>query len=208
MGLTVFLRDKNPDIVKAWERFFGRDANIDIAEGDALGLNVEAIVSPGNSFGIMGGGFAQELNLFSKGAFEGRVRKLIEDKYAGELPVGNAEVIRSGLDHPRFIVVSPTVRVPPERLTSANVNTYLATRAAFRALASFIRKERQEGRESPIESVALVGMGTGAGKTPPMIAAFQMYEAYSQVVLGHKPNFATIESATAHDLELKKSRYM
>ncbi len=208
MALSVFLRDKNPEVVKAWERFFGRQANLDIAEGDPLELNVSAIVTPGNSFGIMGGGFAQELNLHSQGLFEGRVRKLIEDKYAGELPVGIAEVIKSGLDCPQYIVVSPTVRVPPERLSNANVNTYLATRAAFRAIASFIRKERQEGRESSIESVVLVGMGTGQGKTPPVIAAFQMYEAYCQVVLGHKPNFATIESASAHDQELRRSRYM
>ncbi|MBX9670649.1 MAG: hypothetical protein K2X93_23805 [Candidatus Obscuribacterales bacterium] len=208
MALSVFLRDKNPDVVKAWERFFGRQANLDIGEGDPLQLDLSAVVTPGNSFGIMDAGFAQELNVRSNGLFEGRIRKLIEDKYAGELPVGTAEVIKSGLDNPQFIVVSPTVRVPPERLSSANVNTYLATRAAFRAIASFIRKERQEGRESPIESVALVGMGTGLGKIPPVIAAFQMYEAYCQVVLGHKPNFATIESAAAHDQELRKSRYM
>jgi len=206
--LTFYLRDKNPEVVAAWGQFFGRQANLDIAEGDALELDVSTIVMPLNSFGILGSGFARDLNVHSKGLLEGRVRKLIEDKYAGELPVGVSEVLKSGIEKPDYVVISPTVRVPPERVSNANVNTYLATRAALRAIASFVRKELQEGRESSITSVALVGMGTGQGKTPPVIAAFQMYEAYCQIVMGREPNFATIESANAHDQELRKARYM
>lgn len=208
MALSFYFRDKNPEVVKAWNNFFGRQANLDIAEGDALDLEVSAMVSPLNSFGIMGAGFARDLNVRSNGALEGRVRKVIEDKYAGELPVGIAEVIKSGMNGTDFVVVSPTVRVPPDRMTNANVNTYLATRAALRAIASFVRKELQEGKDASITSVALVGMGTGAGKTPPVIAAFQMYEAYCQIVMGREPNFATIESAIAHDQELRKPRYI
>lgn len=208
MALSFYLRDTNPEVVKAWEKYFGRQANFDIALGDAFDLNVSAIVTPLNSFGIMGSGFARELNIKSDGLLEGRIRKVIEDKYAGELPVGVAEVLKSSCENFDFVVVSPTVRVPPERLTNPNVNTYLATRAALRAIASFVRKELQEGRSVPITSVALVGMGTGEAKTPPVIAAFQMYEAYCQVVLGREPNFATIESAAAHDQELRKARYI
>jgi len=194
--------------VRAWDKFFGRQSNLDISEGNALELPVSAIIVPSNSFGIMGSGFARDLNEHSNGLLESRIRKIIEDKYAGELPVGFAEVLKTGLASPEYVVVAPTVRVPPDRMTNANVNTYLSTRAALRAVASFIRKELQEGRESPIKSVALVGMGTGEGKTPPVIAAFQMYEAYCQIVLGREPNFATIESAAAHDQELRKARYI
>lgn len=208
MPLSFYLRDKNPEVVKAWNHFFGRQPNLDIAEGDVLELKVSAVVTPSNSFGIMGSGFGKALNVHSGGKLESRVRQLIADTYAGEMPVGIAEVIKSGFDSPDYVVVSPTVRVPPDRMTNANANTYLATRAALRAIAAFIRKERQEERENTIESVALVGMGTGDGKIAPVVAAFQMYEAYCQIVLGREPNFATIESAVAHDQELKKARYI
>ena len=208
MPLSFHLRDKNPDVVKAWEFFFGRQPNMDIAEGDVLELDVSAVVSPINSFGIMSTGFALGLNHKAEGKLEGRLRKLIQDTHAGELAVGCAEVIKSGIASPKYVVVAPTVRVPPDRMNNASVNTYLATRAALRALAAVMRKEKQEGKQPSIESVAMVGMGTGSAKTPPAIAAFQMYEAYCQIVLGREPNFATIEAASAHDLELRKPRYL
>jgi O-acetyl-ADP-ribose deacetylase (regulator of RNase III) len=162
---------------------------------------------PTNSFGICDSGLAAQLNKKTNGQFEARIRKLILDKYAGELPVGWADMITSGLDNPNLVIIAPTVRVPI-RMTSANVNSYLATRAALRMLAAHMRQEREEQGETKIESIAIVGMGTGTGKTAPATAGFQMYEAYCQIVLGQEPNFATIEAAIAHDAELRKSRFI
>lgn len=208
MPLVVHLRDTNPELVKAWTAFFGRNAKVDISEGSVFDLDVSVLVTPANSFGIMDDGLGSQLNKLTDGRLEPRVRKLIQDKHAGELPVGCAEVITTNLDKPKLVIIAPTMRVPL-RMTNANVNSYMATRAAFRALAAFIRQDREDhDGESKIESVALVGMGTGAGKTAPAVAAFQMYEAYCQIVLGQEPNFATVEAATAHDAELRKSRYI
>jgi len=78
----------------------------------------------------------------------------------------------------------------------------------LRGLAVHMRQQRAETGQSNIESVAFVGMGTGAGRTSPATAAFQMYEAYCQIVLGQEPNFATVEAALAHDQELRKNRYI
>jgi O-acetyl-ADP-ribose deacetylase (regulator of RNase III) len=207
MPLTVHLRDTNPELVKAWQVFFGRNAKVDISEGSVFDLDVSVLVTPANSFGIMDDGLGNQLNKLTEGKLEARVRKLIQDKHAGELPVGCAEVITTNLDKPKLTIIAPTMRVPI-RMTNANVNSYMATRAALRTLAAYMRQEREDSGESKIESVALVGMGTGAGKTAPAVAAFQMYEAYCQIVLGQEPNFATIEAATAHDAELRKSRYI
>ncbi|HEY9678102.1 MAG TPA: hypothetical protein V6C76_08830 [Drouetiella sp.] len=208
MPLVVHLRDTNPELIKAWQAFFGRNARVDISEGNVLDLDVSVLVVPANSFGMMDDGLGTQLNKLSNGTLESRVRKLIQDKHAGELPVGCAEVITTNLDKPKLAIVAPTMRVPI-RMTNANVNSYLATRAAFRTLAAYIRQDREDhDGDSKIESVALVGMGTGAGKTAPAVAAFQMYEAYCQIVLGQEPNFATVEAATAHDAELRKSRYI
>ncbi|HEY9776282.1 MAG TPA: macro domain-containing protein [Planktothrix sp.] len=207
MALTIHLCDQNEEVVKALNNFFGRNARVEISQADVLDLSVSVLVVPTNSFGILDSGLAAALNKKTNGALEPRVRKLILDKYAGELPVGWADIIISGIDNPKQIIVAPTLRVPI-RMNSANVNSYLATRGALRMLAAHMRQEREEKGETSIESVALVGMGTGTGKTAPATAAFQMYEAYCQIVLGQEPNFATMEAATAHDAELRKSRFI
>ena len=207
MALIMHLRDINPDVVKAWNQFFTRGGRVEISEGDVLELDVSAIITPSNSFGIMEGGLGDTLNKLSKGKLESRIRKMIQDKHAGEMPVGMAEIIKSGMDKPSMVVVAPTVRVPI-RMTNPTVSSYLATRGALRALAAYMRDQSEENGGQKIESVAFVGMGTGGGKCPPAVAAFQMYEAYCQVVLGQEPNFATIEAATAHDQELKKNRFV
>ncbi len=205
MALTFYLRDLNPEVVKAFNQFFSRGGRVEISEGDVMELDATAIITPANSFGIMEGGLGDCLNKISQGKLENRIRKMIQDKHAGEMPVGQAEIIKSGMDKPQFVVVAPTVRVPI-RQTNTNTNTYLATRAALRTLAAYMREANENGG-AKIESVALVGMGTGGAKCPPAVAAFQMYEAYCQVVLGQEPNFATIETATAHDVELRKNRF-
>ncbi|HEY9715190.1 MAG TPA: hypothetical protein V6C72_17095, partial [Chroococcales cyanobacterium] len=93
MPLTVHLRDQNPELVKAWQAFFSRNARVDISEGDIFDLDVSVLVVPANSFGIMDDGLGSQLNKRANGTLESRVRKLIQDKHAGELPVGVAEVI-------------------------------------------------------------------------------------------------------------------
>jgi O-acetyl-ADP-ribose deacetylase (regulator of RNase III) len=207
MPLTITLRDQSEDVVKAFTAFFGRNARVEISQGDVFELNADVIIMPTNSFGILDSGLAAQLNKKSDGQLESRVRKLIGDKYAGELPVGLADIITSGIESPRMLIIAPTMRVPI-RMNNATTNSYLATRAALRALAAQIRQERDEFGESRIESVAIVGMGTGTGKTSPATAAFQMYEAYCQIVLGQEPNFATVEAAIAHDAELRKNRFI
>lgn len=207
MALTIYLCDLSEEVVKAWGSFFGRNARVEISQGNVFDLNPTALIVPTNSFGILDSGLAAQINKKTDGQLESRLRKMISDKHAGELAVGVADIISTNLENPPIAIVAPTMRVPM-RATNATVNAYLATRAAFRALAAHMRQEREESGNTTIESVALVGMGTGTGKTPPAISAFQMYEAYCQIVLGQEPNFATMEAATAHDQELRKSRFL
>jgi O-acetyl-ADP-ribose deacetylase (regulator of RNase III) len=207
VALAVYLCDKNAEVVKAWQAFFGRGAKVTISEGDVLTQQVSVLVSPCNSFGIMEDGLALALHKATDSKIESRFRKLLQDKHAGELPVGQAEIMTTGIAQPERVIFAPTVRVP-QRMNAANVNAFLATRAALRVLAQFMRQETDEKGSTHIESIAFVGMGTGGGRTSPATAAFQMYEAYCQIVLGQEPNFATIEAAIAHDQELRKNRFV
>lgn len=204
--MDVYLADTNPDVVKAWRSFFDRAGRVKVEDKSILDLEVSAVVLPINSFGIMEEGLSEELNKKTDGLLESRARKIITEKYSGELPVGNAEVMSSGIDTPRIVVLTPTTRVPL-RMTNPGLNAYLATRAALRAVAAYIRDaDRHRGAEG-LDSVAFGDLGQGTG-LPPATAAFQMYEAYCQIVLGQLPNFATVEAASAHDAELKKQRFV
>lgn len=207
--LSLTLRDRNPDVVKAWQSFFsrlGEEAKVEFAEGDILELTNPVMIVPINSFGILDTGLALALNKKMEGELEIMVRKLIQEKYSGELAIGSAEVIETGRDNPSLVVVAPTVRVP-SNIMAVNVNPYLSTRAALLALARYIARQPKSA-QNKILSFCMSGMGTGGGRCAPATSAFQMYEAYCQLVLGQLPNFATIEAATAHDQELKKNRFI
>lgn len=204
--MEVILCDKNPDVVKAWHSFFDRAGRVKIQEGNVLELDVSAVVLPINSFGIMEDGLAEDINKLTDGLLESRARKMIGEKYSGELPVGNAEVMTSGIEKPHFVVLAPTTRVP-QRMSSPGLSAYLAMRAALRAVGAYIRSaDPHKGGES-LNSVVFGDLGQGTG-LPAASAAFQMYEAYCQIVLGQTPNFATVEAASAHDAELKKQRFI
>jgi O-acetyl-ADP-ribose deacetylase (regulator of RNase III) len=207
--MEVILCDSNPEVVKAWHFFFDRGGRVTISEGDILNAEISALVLPINSFGIMDDGFAESINKKTDGLLESRTRKLLLEKYAGEMPVGQAEVVNSGLEKPGLVVLTPTVRVPQRMQNAPSVSAYLSTRAALRAVAAYVRNGGggQKGA-LPLDSVGFVGMSTGQGGQSPATAAFQMYEAYCQVVLGQVPNFATLEAATAHDQELRKNRFL
>jgi len=46
-----------------------------------------------------------------------------------------------------------------------------------------------------ISSVAVPGLCTGVGRMQPMIAARQMFQAYKEIILGDKMDFATFGAA-------------
>jgi O-acetyl-ADP-ribose deacetylase (regulator of RNase III) len=210
-GMNLVLRDRNPDVVKAWQAYFsrlGEGAKVEISEGDLLEAAPGVIVVPVNSFGILDSGLALALNKKMEGELETLVRKTIMEKYAGEMPIGSATALKTGHDSPGLVIITPTMRVPAS-IMAVNVNPYLSTRAALLALSAYLgRLEEEEAAELLCASVSMSGLGTGAGRSSPATAAFQMYEAYCQVALGQLPNFATIEAAMAHDQELKKNRFV
>jgi O-acetyl-ADP-ribose deacetylase (regulator of RNase III) len=135
-----------------------------------LELEVDAIVSPANSFGFMDGGLDLALTDRFGEELQERVRRAIADGWGGELPVGAAiGVPIPGAEH-RTLIVAPTMRVPM-RLPDDTVNPYLAIRAALRwALGHGSGEAAHPGR---IGSVAFPGMGTGIGGVSPDRFAWQ-----------------------------------
>ena len=148
----------------AWRRALPQPfgpAVVQVVEGDILSLQVDAVVSPANSFGFMDGGLDALYTRFFGPELQERLQRMIREQADGELLVGQALPVETGHARIPWCISAPTMRVP-RRLESAEP-AYLATRAAVRcALAA------------GLESMSIPGMGTGTGGLPPEPAARAM----------------------------------
>src|SRR5262245_15573242 len=174
-GLRLSLCDINAGMTDAWlDCFFGVES-VAILQGDLLEADVDAIVSPANSFGDMSGGVDKRIDDFHKGAAQRAVVEAIAERFYGELPVGMALVVELPSRRLPFLVASPTMRVPSR--IAGTINAYLAMRAAFVATL-----RHNAGSAKRIESLGVPGLGTGVGGMDPDDAALQMRAAHDSVI--------------------------
>ena len=166
--LKVWLVDVKKDMVDAWRKVF-KDEQVNIRDDSIFNVPVEAIVSPANSFGIMGGGLDLYIKRFFKKDVEAEIQSIIKREYGGELPVGSAILIKTGHKTIKYLISAPTMKYPGSKIPAHNV--YLSAKAAL-----------ELARERSIQSVALAGMGTGVGGVSCEDAAQAMYEAYKEVL--------------------------
>ena len=129
--------------------------------------NKFAVVAPGNSFGIMDGGYDEAIIRYFGPKVQECIQRWIAKDYFGELPVGCAISIMAR-ENPNYlfpaIVYAPTMQIPMRIIGTANV--YYATLAA-------IRGARQMG----CENVLLPLMGAGTGCVPLLDVGAQMMAA-------------------------------
>ena len=169
--MRLVLRGLDPELVLALTQTFGPYVGITVGSGDLLRANVDAVVSPANSFGYLDGG----IDLAYRNAFglglQRRLQAVIEARFQGELPIGEATLLSTGHSRIKQIIFAPTMRTP-SIIDDPNV-VYLATKAALRsALAAPI----------PIERLGFPGMGTGIGRLDPFESANQMKRAILEVL--------------------------
>ena len=181
MGILIFLRDRDEAIVEAWEALFHKYDNIKISCGDIFDLEADAIVSPANSFGFMDGGIDLVYSEFFGWNLEKTLQENIQNMFYGEIPVGNATIIKTGNEKIKYLISAPTMRIPIN--VSNTVNAYLA----FRASLIEVRKFNENNKEK-ISSILCPGLGTLTGRISPENCAIQMKYAYD-LIIGNKITF-------------------
>lgn len=174
-GLWISLGDLDPKIACALAESFANFDQVEVVQGNLLDLNCDAILSPGNSFGDMGGGIDKAIDDFHKGKAQKAVMAAIGEHFLGELPVGAALVVDLASRRFPFVVAAPTMRAPGSAV--GTIHAYLAMRAALVA----VLKHNACGR-SPIRSLAVPGLCTGVGGMDPTEAAEQMKAAFENVI--------------------------
>ncbi|GAA3996342.1 macro domain-containing protein [Allokutzneria multivorans] len=168
------------DLAEAWLDIARDRPEISVHRGSILELDVDAVVSPANSYGWMRGGIdAVYAQVFPQ--IEETVRRAVLTYHGGELPVGEALVVRTGRPMPAWLVSAPTMREPGERLPKDTVHPYLAARAVFRLWTSG-RLESGTPLRRAVSALAMPGLGTGVGGVSPQDCARQIAAAWDEVM--------------------------
>lgn len=183
--MKIILSALQSKLIDAWNDFFKEEQNVSILEKDITKIECDAVVSPANSFGFMDGGLDYALSERFGWDLEKRLQKIIKELPEGELLVGQALVLETHDKIVPFLISAPTMRIPTNFNIDTSINAYLAMKAILIKAKS----------EEKINSVAIPGLCTGVGRMQPIIAARQMFQAYKEIILEEKMDFATFGDA-------------
>ncbi len=182
--MKLYLLDINSDMTDAWQKYF-KFNNIEIVNEDfAIFMdnhpNIEAIVSPANSFGLMDGGYDKAIIDYFGEQLMKDVQKSIMLKWYGEQPVGTSITvpisnrivpdIKRGLMGKKYAILihTPSMRTPEVIEDSRIIYQCMRT--------TLIEAEKQE-----VNSIVIPAFGGLTGKVPYDDIAKMMFLAYMQI---------------------------
>ena len=170
------LCDANLEIATVLSNVFEGMQEVEVLHGNILKIWADAVVSPANSFGDMGGGLDKTIDIFYKRQAQQRVINEIRENYLGELPVGKAITLKMDSLQLPYLIVAPTMRIPGKLHNS--INAYLAMRAILVELIM----QNKNGNNN-MKHIVIPALCTGVGGMPYQEAAEQMLAAYNNIML-------------------------
>ncbi|MEB3369464.1 macro domain-containing protein [Saccharopolyspora mangrovi] len=177
--LQLVLCALDEPLAAAWQEIAESRPGISVHQGSVLDVQVDAVVSPANSYGWMRGGIdAVYARAFPE--VEEQVRSAVLAYHGGELPVGEALLVPTGVPSPIWLISAPTMREPGEALPADTVHPYLAARAVLRLWSSAVL-DNGAPVHRVVHSIAMPGLGTGIGGTAPQLCARQVAAAWDEV---------------------------
>jgi O-acetyl-ADP-ribose deacetylase (regulator of RNase III) len=132
--LRIILTAVDQPLAAAWQRSCGDLRFVEIHQGSILDVTCDAVVSPANSFGFMDGGIDRIYTQFFGLIVQERVQQCIREWHAGELVVGQADIVQTSNHQIPYLIAAPTMRVPTA--LDRSVHPYLAARAVFLLIQS------------------------------------------------------------------------
>lgn len=210
MKTSYHFRDLSNGMVEAWKYSFSDVEDVEISRGDIFdGTSADAIVSPANSFGFMNGGIDGVYTARFGPGLQERLQEILRSSHDGELPVGQAQVVRISKDDDfSYLVSAPTMRVPGD--VSMTPNAYLAFRAVIRVVKNhnaLVAALESQGVDTQgfkrIATVLCPGLGTAVGSMPFDKCAAQMRAAYNASYLGEIQVMEDLPMAASYDRKLR-----
>src|SRR5688500_6173206 len=177
-GLTLVLVAVDDAMAEAWNALAAGRPHLVVHHGSIMDVDADAVVSPANSFGFMGGGIDAVYARWFPGISD-RVRAASGADRGGELPVGEAVIVPTGVERPAWLVSAPTMRRPGERLPPDGTAARAAAAAVLRLWRSGTLPDGTRVRVA-VHTIALPGLGTGVGGLSPEVCAAQVGAAWDE----------------------------
>ncbi len=167
---TLYLLDRSVSMVAAWSEAFGGASGVipvrdDFARFMGSHPEIDCVVSPANSYGIMDGGYDRAItDYFGEGLMHAVQHKII-DEWLGEQPVGTS----ISIEHDKITLIhTPAMRVP---------STIVDPVVVYHAMRSTLIEAMRKG----IKMMVVPAFGAGCGLLPFDTVAELMAAAYRQV---------------------------
>ena len=144
--MKVLIADHNKSTISCIEEL---NPSFEVELGDPLAFDIDAVVSPANTKGIMNGGYDAVLRRYFGVGIEYSVRQYLE-KF--QIDVGQAIAVKTGHPKVEWLIVSPTVSVAGEGLSGHASVSYAC---AFNS----VKVAHQRG----VKYLGMTGLGSGVG---------------------------------------------
>lgn len=174
--MEIILCDNNKNIVYEWKRVFSNHESVKCILGDycqtAVNENVDALVSPANSFGIMDGGldlYIQKFYLKNNINIQDLVQEEIRRIFYGIQTVGSSMFVDNDFIN---LIHTPTMKVPGQ-INDLNV-IYFATRNTIIC-----------ARKNGVKKILIPAFGAGIGNIKHSIVARIMEDAFESLELNY-----------------------
>ena len=146
MPIKVLVADRNKRVIEVIQQY---DCTFEAEVGDPLAFDIDAVVSPANTAGVMNGGYDAMLRNFFGVTLEYRVRQSLNAK---PLAVGESRAIQTTHQKIKWLVVAPTVSIAADGFSG---HASVAYSAAYSAVI--------EANRVGATFLGMTGLGTGAG---------------------------------------------
>lgn len=180
--MKIYLLDINSKMTDAWLKVFKDEPNVEVINEDFKVFmdnhqNVDAIVSPANSFGLMDGGYDRAIIKYFGKKLMKDVQEAILNRYWGEQPVGTSISIPTGTKivnddfswNFQLLIHTPTMTAP-EKIVDPRI------------IYQCMRTTLIEAIEQEVESIVIPAFGGATGQVDFNTIAKMMWLGYKQVM--------------------------
>lgn len=172
--MKIILIDKNIKMCNAWKIYFKKENNVEIINSSLSKFDlrdIDCIVSPANSYGIMDGGYDEAIIREFGDELQNRVQEYIINNLNGEQVKGTAFII----DIPntnKKLIHSPSMRVP------SKVSDY-------EVIYSCMRQTLLVALANNVNTILIPAFGAGVGEVECHVVSLEMYKAFISVFKLH-----------------------
>lgn len=169
-SMKIYLLDINPLMVDEWSKLFKKDVNVvcdDFKHFMDHHHNIDCIVSPANSQGIMNGGYDLAISLYFGWQLTKNVQKYIKDNCHGYQDVATS--LMFDIPNSNIKLIHTPTMLYPSRIDDVTI----IYKCMYNTLKLAIAKN--------IKAIVIPAFGGLTGQLDPSIIAQQMYKAYKDI---------------------------